>query len=521
MPSTLKLVGLGALTASLAFTAAACAPSDSADVASSSSASTETSASEPVDGGTIVYGLDRDIASLDPASGAISSQTVQSVANSIFDALMQYDEAGELVPFLAESFEAADETSSEWVLTLREGVTFSDGSVLDAAAVIAHVQRLGTEETSASRATVATIANMEEVSATEVRFTLVAPNASFPQYFTRDLGQIASTTATDEFGFPLGTGPYVTTEYSAGTGITMTKREDYWGEAAHADTVEFQILPDADSRYQSLVSGAVDAIWSEVPSQFTGAEADGLATATGNSATSFGLFNSYAAPFDSVEARQAVVLAIDPQALLAVANDGTGAVATSVLQTTSGYDITDPQPAYDPEAAQAIVDEIGGFEFSYLTDGRAEAAARAAAMQQMLAEVGITMTIQSSDMATWGAALYSGEYQMLDFTTSLFGNIDTNLSMLVGTGGLANFMGYSNEDVDAMLAELAGETDHDARGVLLNSVAAQVWDEAPLVMYTENLAGVIYNPETLQGVEDFENRPQVSVQTRLMWHAEG
>ena len=517
MSHTLKLAGIGALTASLALTVAACAPAESGG--SVSPAATEsTAAATPVGGGTIVYGLDRDITSLDPASGAISSQTVQSVANSIFDALMQYDESGELVPFLAESFEAADETSTEWVLTLREGVTFSDGSVLDAAAVIAHVERLGVEETSVSRATVATIASMEEVSATEVRFTLVAPNASFPQYFTRDLGQIASTTATDEFGFPLGTGPYVTTEYSAGTGITMTKREDYWGEAAHADSVEFQVLPDADSRYQSLVSGAVDAIWSEVPSQFTGAEADGLATSTGNSATSFGLFNSYVAPFDSVEARQAVVLAIDPAALLAVANDGTGAVSTSVIQSTSGYEITDPQPAYDPEAAAAIVDEIGSFEFSYLTDGRAEASARAAAMQQMLAEVGITMTIQAADMATWGAALYSGEYQMLDFTTSLFGNIDTNLSLLVGTGGLANFMGYSNADVDAMLAELAGETDHDARGVLLNAVAAEVWDEAPLVMYTENLAGVIYNPETLQGVEDFTNRPQVSIQTRLMWH---
>ncbi|WP_062464395.1 ABC transporter substrate-binding protein [Demequina soli] len=519
MHSTLKLAGIGALTAGLAITLAACSTAEPGDGASRSASAAESAVAQPVDGGTIVYGLDRDITSLDPASGAISSQTVQSVANSIFDALMQYDENGDLVPFLAESFEATDDTSSEWLLTLRDGVTFSDGSPLDATAVISHITREGAEETSASRATVATIAAMEPVSDTQVRFTLVAPNASFPQYFTRDLGQIASTTAQDEFGFPLGSGPYVTTAYSAGTGITMTKRADYWGEAAHADTVEFKVLPDADSRYQSLVSGAVDAIWSEVPSQFTGAEGDGLVSATGHSATSFGLFNSHAAPFDDVEARKAVELAIDPQALLAVANDGTGAVSTSVLQSTSGYDITDPQPAYDPAAAKAIVDKIGGFEFSYLTDGRGEAKARAEAMQQMLAEVGITMTIQSSDMATWGAALYSGDYQMLDFTTSLFGNIDTNLSMLVGTGGLANFMGYSNADVDAQLAELAGETDHDARGVLLNSIAAQVWDEAPLVMYTENLAGVIYNPETLQGVEDFTNRPQVSIQTRLMWHA--
>jgi len=513
MNKILKKAALGAAAASLVLALGACGTTT---IAASGQIG---AAGEPKDGGTITFGLDRDVATLDPAKSAITSQPTLAVANALFDPLMAYGPDGSVEPYLAKSFEAMDATQTKWLLKLHDGVKFTDGSPLNAAAVVSYMEHLAKKETACScRGDVLKISKSEAVNETDVEFTLAAPNAAFPKGFTRQMGYIASTTAKDAFGFPIGSGPYQVKDYKSGDAITMARNENYWGKKAHADTIVFKSLPDTDSRYQSLVSGAADIIWTESASQFNQAELDGMDRSTATTGTSLGVFNSRTAPFDNPAARKAVSMAIDPGALLKVVNEGTGVVAAGPITSTSSYEATAKAPGHDTKEAARIAASLPTpLSFEYLTDGRPQSQARAVAIQQMLAEVGITMTIKATDLSQFGAALVSGNFQMVDFTTSLFGDTENAFTSMYPSDGLANFSGYKNATVDTLVAESKAEPDAAKRGLLYNQIAERGFQDVPFTFYTENLDGFILDPKRIGGVADVSSWSLVSIRPSDFW----
>ncbi|MDI2125673.1 ABC transporter substrate-binding protein [Yinghuangia seranimata] len=486
MTRTTRLLAATAALAGVLAGASACTTSDDA-VAGKPPASNGGTAKE---GGTLKVGLDRPFGKLDPADATLTSQPMFLLANALFDPLMVNDAAGGVHPYLAKSF-TPNADATRWTLELTPGVTFSNGAPLDAQAVVAHVTRLTKPETKCSCIVdAATIAGMAAAGPTTVRFDLKAPNATFPNLFTRALGYIAAPgTSPDAV---VGSGPFTVASSQTGVSVTVTKNANYWGTKPHVDRVEYKVLPDTDSRYQSLRSGDTDLIWTETPSQHKQAAADGLRSATAPAAVSVALLNTTTAPFDDARVRQAMQYAIDREALLKVVNLGQGGVADGPLLSTSPYRKNPSYPGFDPAKAKALLAESGKqVSFDYLVPSTPASQQRATVIQQMLGDVGIKMTVKPADAAAQATALGQRQFQALDFTTSILGDTDLGFPSLFLARSPFNFTGFTTPQVEEALNRGRAALDAAARGTAYDDVAKAVVRDAPMLFLTENRVGYI------------------------------
>ncbi|MBD0707064.1 MULTISPECIES: ABC transporter substrate-binding protein [unclassified Streptomyces] len=469
-----------------------------------------------VDGGTLKVGLDRPFVKLDPADGTLTSMPSMILANALYDPLMVNGDNGTVKPFLAKTFTSGAD-ATVWNLTLREGVRFSDGKPLDGQAVVDHVTRLSKPETKCACAVdAATIKDMKVTGPTGVTFTLVAPDASFPNLFTRSLGYVSEAPAGDRPA--VGSGPYTVESVQPGVSVTVARNASYWGPKPHADKVVYRVLPDADSRYQSLRSGDADIVWAETPAQQKQATGDGLQVATGPSATSALLFNTKVAPFDDPRVRRAVQYAIDRESVEKIAYLGQGRVSDGPINSASAYRSTAAYPQRDLAKARALLAEAGhpNLSFELTADSRPEGQQRATVLQQMLGEAGIKMTIKPGDPATNGTAMMQRKFQVLDFVTSMFGDTDTAMTNMFSSKGMYNFTGYADPEVDAAIARGRASVDPAARAEAYNQASKKIIEDAPAAFLTENRTGFIAS-DRIGGLPDLSKRSIVNVSPAVLW----
>ncbi|WP_308283008.1 ABC transporter substrate-binding protein [Pseudonocardia nigra] len=186
-------------------------------------------------------------------------------ASKIFDGLVAHDADRQLQPALAAALPTPSADALSWTVPLREGVTFHDGSAFDADDVVATYRALLDPAYAASiRSDFVTLAGVEKVDATTVRFTLTQPDAAFPHRLT--LGIVpAEAVATpeplaqSEFSTaPIGTGPYRLGEWRRGTSMTLEANEQYFGGAPAVRTIEIVFATDDNTRAQRLQAGEFD-----------------------------------------------------------------------------------------------------------------------------------------------------------------------------------------------------------------------------------------------------------------------
>lgn len=474
-------------------------------------------AGNPARGGTIDIGINTELSVLDPAANQIAAQSTLIVGNALYEPLFVDGPAGQLVPRLAESMTSTD--LATWTLKLRTGLTFSDGSPLGAQAVLDHVTRLKDPAAKCQCARpAAEITAMSVVDATTATFVVKSPNAGFPRNFTRQLGMIASTTKKASDGSPLGAGPYVVSAVRAGSSVAVARNTAYWGSAPHADTIVFHFLPDTDSRYQSLAAGTLDMAWVDTPNLITQAKGEGRIVSTSNASTATAVFNTRVAPFDDARVRQAIQAAIDRNALLAVVDQGQGVVSNGPILSRSPYASPIKYPAFDPARAKALLASYGKpVEFAYTTDSRPQSMQRATALQQMLRDVGITMTIDVADSATWGSKLFGGKFGVIEFVTSGYGDTDSAMGLFV-EGAVGNFGGYANPEVTRLVKQALATADPGARKTGYAAAAQIIADDAATLFFTESPAGFVAT-SSVGGVPDLSDRNIISVLPADLWIA--
>ncbi|MFI6156460.1 ABC transporter substrate-binding protein [Kitasatospora sp. NPDC051170] len=507
------LLASAALAAAL--TLSACSASDDA-VSGTATGAGAVDDGPAVDGGTLKIGLDRPFVKLDPADSVLTSMPMMVLANALYDPLMVNGDNGAVQPYLARSF-TPDAEARVWTLELRGGTKFSDGKPLDAQAVADHVARLSKPESKCACALdAAAIATTAVTGPTTVAFTLKAPDAAFPNLFTRSLGYVSEAPAGDSPA--VGSGPYTVESVQPGVSVTLTRNPSYWGTKGHADKLLYRVLPDSDSRYQSLRSGDTDLIWTETPSQLKQASGDGLRAATGPGSTSTALFNTKAAPFDDARVRRAVQYAIDREALEKVVFLDQGSVSAGPIGSRSPYRTAAAYPAHDAAEARALLAEAGhpGLAFDYLVDSRPEAQQRATVLQQMLGEAGIRMTIKPLDNASLGTAMIQRKFQVMDFVTSMFGDTDTALTSLYQPNSPYNFTGWADTEAAAAITEGRSSADPAKRSAAYNRAAARVVGEAPMVFLTENTLGFLAGAK-VAGLPDLSKRTVLNVSPALLW----
>lgn len=373
-------------------------------------------------GGRLALAVGADPPSWSPA-GVRWDPSAMQVGRAIYDRLAVYDENNQLLPELAESFEP-NATFTEWAITLRPGITFSDGTPLDA-----EVLRRNVEAQRSSAFAGPILRPVRSVFVTgplTVNVTMTSPWSTFPELFTTQAGFIASpaTLATPEGGAaPIGTGPFRMTAWNRGTSATLDRNPSYWQpDQPLLDGVDVWFLADPVVRSGALLDGQVDVVLSDEPPQSAALVAAAaksqltvLTDPQGEMPKLTFVLNTASTPFLDPVARRAVVQATDREAMVAAGYDGLLRAARGMITDESAW-FNDRAPIpRDVEKAKADAARYAQtfgrpLTFTLLITPDPVEMRFAALWQAQLAQAGIVVTIDVADAATVDAASATGAF---------------------------------------------------------------------------------------------------------------
>ena len=412
-------------------------------------------------GGELVLGLISAPMSFDPSIAEWGNRSPYYQA--VYDTLLLATPEGEIEPYLATAFEY-DEAETLLTLTIREGVTFSDGETLDAEAVALSMNRFkdGTGPDAGYMTYVDTITATD---ATTVEVAFTAPDPAFLNYLTRTAGLVMSPAVVENEDLPtnpVGSGPYTLDTAATVTETTYTflKREDYWNpDVQHYDRLVMRVFQDPTAMLNAVRAGELNYAKLSSPESFAEAEGAGF-TLNSNELDFQGLLlfdrdGELAPALADVRVRQAINHAIDRPALLEAIALGHGTVTTQVFPTTSdAYDeALDDRYPYDVETAKELMAEAGyadGFAIT-MPSSAALGTTAYALIADALAAIGISVTHEDpgsnfiADMLApkWAACFMSLE-QNPDWQLTQF---------MIAESAVFNPFGSADETIAGILAD--------------------------------------------------------------------
>ncbi|WP_027236092.1 ABC transporter substrate-binding protein [Leisingera caerulea] len=453
---------------------------------------------------------------LDPTSAA--AQAIDSVVYSnIFEGLTRFMGDGSVVPGLAESWEISGD-GTVYTFRLREGVTFHDGSAMDAEDVKFSLDRARAEDsTNAQKALFEGITAVEAVDPQTVRITLEAPNGSL--LFNLAWGDaviVAPESVEDIKTNPVGTGAFTFQEWVQGDRITLARNPDYWGEQPALASAKFKFISDPTAAFAAMMAEDIDAFDNfPAPENLPQFEADPrfqvlVGSTEGETILST---NNKQPPFDDIRVRQALAHAIDRQAIIDGAMFGYGTpIGTHFAPHHPAYKDLTGMSAYDPEQAKALLAEAGfteGFETTLHLPPPSYARRGGEIIAAQLAAVGIKAEIINVEWAQWLETVFRGK---------TFGLTIVSHTEPMDIGIYARpeyYFQYDSKAVQELMAKLNATTDPDSRTALLQE--AQEMIAADYVNgYLFQLAKLGVAKAGLQGL--WENAPTAAIDlTAISW----
>jgi peptide/nickel transport system substrate-binding protein len=448
-------------------------------------------------GNTLVMARATDATGLDPhTQTAFASFRLLEL---IYESLVRTDDDLNIVPALAESWEF-NEDATQLTFQLRQGVTFHDGSDVTAEDVVASFNRILDEETGASaRANYTSIASMDTPDDYTVVFNLSQPDVPL-------LAALASTNAAivpsemiesgDFASSAVGTGPFMLESWTPDQTTILTANPDWWGEGPNIDGIEIRIIPDETSILAALRAGQID--FAQLNDPLVATLLDGDPTVQLNRVATLDYhvlqLRAAEAPLDILEVRQAISCAIDRQEVLDSAALGEGEVTGPM--TAPAFEIpTDELFCYtkDLDRARELMAAAGmedGFTLPMIA-ANAEpptALSEAQSIQAQLAEINITVEIESMELSVYVDRWLAG-----DFVSAIALNggrtdpYSTYVRYWTATGNFVNVAGYGDEELDSLMQQGRVETDPAARFEIFKELSLQLAEKAPWIwLYTGN-----------------------------------
>ncbi|MEV4689328.1 ABC transporter substrate-binding protein [Microbacterium sp. LWH3-1.2] len=413
------------------------------------------------------------------------------VLSNVCESLLRLGPDYTLSPGLAEAFEHP--TPETWVYTIRDGVTFHDGTPLTAADVVASMSRhLDPEVGSSWYSVYQNVAAIEQTGDRQVTVTMRQADSQFNLAMGSSAGVVESAATLAEKGADYGnssglvncTGPFELTEWQSGESVTLTRYDGYWDESlrARAGEVDIHFMTDPNARVNALKSGEVDGGWmipadaiAQLQDSGKGDMYFGLNTAVGSLVVS-----NLEGPLGDGRVRRALLMAMDRQGILDAAAKGYGEV-TDALTTESvwvgasdealkeAFDGLEEYP-YDIEAAKKLIEEAGvageeiviatapiSNDFAVISQGAAAAAQ----------SIGLEATIETVSPSAY-TALFSdpSAREGIDlFYTSWYLSSPDPLEMygVLRTGEFSNYGNWSDPEFDALVNEAVAIDDPAAR----------------------------------------------------------
>ena len=405
---------------------------------------------------------------LDPTSAAAGA--IDSVLYSnVFEGLTRFMGDGSVVPGLAESWEISDDGLT-YTFALRSGVTFHDGTTMDAEDVKFTLDRILAEDSAnAQKALYAAISAVEVVDAATVRVTLSEPNGNM--LFNLAWGDaviVAPESIENIKQQPIGTGPFKFDSWTQGDSIRISQYADYWGQQPALTEATFKFISDPTAAFAAMMAEDVDVFTGfPAPENLPQFDADPrfqvlIGSTEGETILST---NNKQAPFDDVRVRQAVAHAIDRQAIIDGAMFGYGTpIGTHFAPHNPAYIDLTSRSAFDPDRARALLAEAGlpdGFETTLHLPPPSYARRGGEIIAAQLAEVGIKAEIINVEWAQWLETVFRGK----TFGLSIVSHTEP-----MDIGIYANpdyYFQYDNPAFQELMRTLNATTDPDTRTNLM------------------------------------------------------
>ena len=466
------------------------------------------------EGGDLVIATLSDAVSLDPhGSNDVPSA---NVCISIYESLVHFDQNSVLQPLLATDWEAIDDLT--WEFTLREGVTFHDGSDFNAEAVKASFDRLLDPEIASPRLFLFSM--LEEVIVVDdytVQFVTQFPFAPLPAHLAHSGGAIISLAAIEadyaemaagnEAGTylaqnPVGTGFFKLESWDPGDQLILVRNDDYWGENARLDSVTWRVVPESLTRLSELETGFAHIANPVEPSDISRVENMDNARMNVTSVTVMAYigYNLDKAPYDDIRVRQAISMAINKNDIIEGAYEGTAIPAEGpIAPGVFGHDPNISGLPYDVDKAKELLAEAGyedGFEATIWTNDNPVRVMIAEYLQSELRELNIDVSVE---VVEWGAYLdgtAAGEHEMfiLGWSTP---TLDADYALYAlfhsdNVGAPGNRAFYRSDEADALLDAGRQEPDPDQRLAIYSELQELLIEDAPMLylVYNEDLVGV-------------------------------
>ncbi|MDI9917264.1 ABC transporter substrate-binding protein [Rhodococcus sp. IEGM 1379] len=401
-----RIVVLG-IAGALLLTGCASSSGDSGDADSSVGASAAgfvgvREDGESVAGGVLTFGSYSFPSALDPTKTQATASTGGTEMAAIYDTLVRSDsDSGGFAPQLAKALTSNDDFTS-YTVTLPDGLTFSDGSPLDAEAVKWSIDRFVAGKGDVSQTWINIVERFDTPNATTIEFTLKRPWKQFPALLSMGPGMIVARSSEAGGAFtPIGAGPFILAKFAPHEELILAARKDYQGGKPPLDTLRFVPTSGAQSQYESLESGQLNMTYilrdEGVIKAVLGDGYSGYLSPTGQNGIGT-INNREGRPGADVRVRQAIAHAVDPEAINTRANNGLGTASSELVPETSRwYNSTEGLP-FDPAKAKALLDQAkaDGYDgkLRYLATSEPSQQATALTVQASLNSIGFDVTIE-------------------------------------------------------------------------------------------------------------------------------
>ncbi len=405
----------------------------------------------PAAGGDVTVALTAEPANLDFTRSA-GAAIPQALLYNVYEGLVKLSSDGEIEPLLATDWTVSDD-GLVYDFTLQDGVTFSNGDPFTAETVKFALERVSTDWTANSPTYLDVVSSVEAVSDTEVRITLSTPSNGWLFNMTGPVGAMFTPGGVDDLeSTAIGTGPYVVDTWTPGTSLVLAANPDYWGDAPALSSVTLRYFEDATASSNALLAGDVDMVFGlaspQLVGQFSGDDGYQVIEGSTNGEVTLAM-NNERPPFDDVRVRQAVMYAVDRQAVIDTAYSGYGTLIGSMVPPTDPwYDasLVDLYP-YDPDKARELLAEAGatGLSVQFEVPNLPYATASAQVVQAQLAEVGITAVIEPLEFpAVWLEQVFTNH----DYDLSVIQHSEPR--DITAFGDPTYYFGYDNPEVAAL-----------------------------------------------------------------------
>ena len=473
---------------------------------------------------TLVFAMNTDVQSMDPQIQ--NDTTSEQVVKMLYNTLLKFEDDGTVVGDLAESWSVSEDKLT-WTFNLKQGVKFHNGKELTSADVKATFDRALNAEAGGLRTTeiIKMFTSVEAPDPYTVTITTDAPYGPMESLMCNMSLGIMDADYIEQYGLDLGTsaegengtGPFKVVSWERDQEIVVERFDDYFGTPAKLQTVVYTIIPEAASRVIALETGEVDVIDKPTDEDLARLEADTENfTVLRKPTISQRLFRFGCNDpiISNTKVRQAIVYAIDRQAIIDALFTGSGYPSTAPLApVTFGYSNLS-EIEQDLELAKSLLAEAGypdGFDTKIVTTERYQNGIELAEIiSQQLAEIGINAEIEVWEWSALSASWNGITADEFDQPIFIMG---AGPSMRDADGGLRglyttsetglndrNYGFYSNAEVDALIEQGMQETDQQKRVEIYKEAMEILYREDPVAFWLFDMYGLAITSSKVEGV---------------------